>query len=81
VADCAVFGLADERLGQRVAAAVVVADGCAAPSLDALRAHVMRTLDHTAAPREMHIVDALPMRGIGKVDRQELARQAGRRLP
>ena len=63
VADCAVFGLADERLGQRVAAAVVVADGCEAPSLDALRAHVMRTLDHTAAPREMHIVDALPMRG------------------
>jgi O-succinylbenzoic acid--CoA ligase len=74
VADCAVFGLADERLGQRVAAAVVVADGCSAPSLDALRTHVMRTLDQTAAPREMHVVDALPMRGIGKVDRSALVR-------
>jgi O-succinylbenzoic acid--CoA ligase len=80
VADCAVFGLADLRLGQRVVVAVVVADGCAAPSLDTLREHVMRTLDRTAAPRELHIVDALPMRGIGKVDRQALARFAGNRL-
>ena len=37
----------------------------------------MHTLDRTAAPRELHIVDALPMRGIGKVDRQALARHAG----
>jgi O-succinylbenzoic acid--CoA ligase len=75
VADCAVFGLDDERLGQRVVAAVVVADSAAPPSLDWLRAHVMQTLDRTAAPRELHIVDALPMRGIGKVDRQALARR------
>ena len=80
VADCAVFGLADRRLGQRVVVAVVVADGCASPSLDTLREHVMRTLDRTAAPRELHIVDALPMRGIGKVDRQALASFAGNRL-
>jgi O-succinylbenzoic acid--CoA ligase len=32
-------------------------------------------LDATAAPRELHIVDALPMRGIGKMDRRELARR------
>jgi o-succinylbenzoate---CoA ligase len=76
VADCAVFGLPDERLGQRVVAAVVLADGSAAPTLDTLRTHVARTLDHTAAPRELHIVDALPMRGIGKVDRSALIRLA-----
>lgn len=70
---CAVFGVPDERLGQRVVAAVVVGDGCAAPSLEELRAHVADSLDITAAPREVHIVDALPMRGIGKVDRQALA--------
>lgn len=80
VADCAVFGVADERLGQRVAAAVVPADGAAAPTLEQLRAHVMRTLDHTAAPRELLIVDALPLRGIGKVDRSALARLAGNGL-
>ncbi|WP_428343284.1 o-succinylbenzoate--CoA ligase [Mycobacterium sp.] len=76
VADCAVFGLTDERLGQRVVAAVVLTSGSAAPTLDTLRAHVSRTLDQTAAPRELHIVKALPMRGIGKVDRSALIRLA-----
>jgi len=75
VSDTAVFGLPDDRLGQRVVAAVVVSDGCAPPTLDALRAHVARTLDATAAPRELHILDALPRRGIGKVDRTELVRR------
>lgn len=75
VSQCAVFGVADARLGQRVVAAVVLADGCAAPPLAALRAYVARTLDAKAAPRELHIIDALPLRGIGKVDRRELARR------
>ncbi|MGD1255083.1 o-succinylbenzoate--CoA ligase [Mycobacterium seoulense] len=75
VGDCAVFGLADDRLGQRVVAAIVVSEGCTAPTLDALRAHVARTLDATAAPRELHVVDALPRRGIGKVDRTALVRR------
>jgi o-succinylbenzoate---CoA ligase len=73
VADCAVFGVADERLGQRVVAAVVVAPGHAAPTLAELRTHVTSTLSPTAAPREIHLVDELPRRGIGKVDRRELA--------
>jgi o-succinylbenzoate---CoA ligase len=75
VSECAVFGLADERLGQRVVAAVVVSDGCEPPTLDALRAHVSRTLEATAAPRELHIVEALPRHGIGKVDRMALVRR------
>ena len=75
VRDCAVFGVADARLGQRVVAAVVLRDGWPAPTLEALRTHVGDTLDATAAPRELHIVDALPRRGIGKVDRAALARR------
>jgi len=75
VGDCAVFGVADDRLGQRVVAAIVVRDGSEAPTLEALRAHVTRTLDATAAPRELHVVDALPRRGIGKVDRMALVRR------
>lgn len=75
VGDCAVFALPDDRLGQRVVAAIVVADGHPAPGLDALRAHVARALDATAAPRELHVVDALPRRGIGKVDRAALVRR------
>jgi O-succinylbenzoic acid--CoA ligase len=73
VAESAVFGVADERLGQRVVAAVVVADGCAAPTLTELRAHVASTLPSSAAPREVHVVDELPRRGIGKIDRRQLA--------
>lgn len=76
VADCAVFPVADDRLGQRVAAAVVVA-GAKPPTLEALRAHVAESLDATAAPRELHIVDALPRLGIGKLDRKALARRFG----
>jgi O-succinylbenzoic acid--CoA ligase len=75
VGDCAVFGIADDRLGQRVVAAIVVRDGSQAPTLEALRAHVTRTLDATAAPRELHVVDALPRRGIGKIDRMALVRR------
>jgi len=77
VADCAVFGVADERLGQRVVAAIVVATACTAPTLAELRAHVASTFPSTAAPREVHIVDELPRRGIGKVDRRELAARFG----
>lgn len=73
VAECAVFGVTDERLGQRVAVAVVLAPGCDAPTPAELRGHVAATLDVTAAPREVHIVDELPRRGIGKVDRRALA--------
>ncbi len=71
VAECAVFGVPDSRLGQRVAVAVVP-KAEAAPTLDSLREHVIRTLDGTAAPRELHLVEALPVRGPGKVDRRSL---------
>ena len=67
------LGVPDDRLGQRVAAAVVVAPGAAAPTVAALREHVAQTLDVTAAPREVHVVENLPRRGIGKVDRRALA--------
>ncbi len=78
IAECAVFGVPDERLGQRVAVAVVLAAGSAAPTLKDLRAHVAQTLDATAAPREMHVLDALPRLGIGKLDRRRLAARYGR---
>ena len=77
VAECVVFGVADARLGQRVVAVIVVAPGNAAPTLADMRAHVAATLDATAAPREIHVVDEIPRRGIGKVDRRALAARFG----
>jgi O-succinylbenzoic acid--CoA ligase len=78
VADCAVFGVADDRLGQRVAAAVVVAAAASPPTLAALAERVAASLDATAAPRELHVVHTLPRHGIGKVDRKALAHRFGR---
>lgn len=69
VRECAVVGLADDRLGQRVVVAVVAS---AAVTLAELREHVTHTLDATAAPRELYLVDTLPVRGPGKVDRATL---------
>lgn len=72
VAEVAVFALPDVRLGQRVVAAVVPRLDTT-PELESLREHVIRTLDRTAAPREAYLVDTLPLRGPGKVDRRALA--------
>ncbi|MBJ7384460.1 MAG: AMP-binding protein, partial [Mycolicibacterium sp.] len=77
IADCAVFGVTDPRLGQRVAVAVVLTAGSAPPTPAELGEHVGQTLDLTAAPREVHVVDELPRRGIGKVDRRELTARYG----
>jgi O-succinylbenzoic acid--CoA ligase len=77
IADCAIFGLPDDRLGQRVVAAIAVAPGAVAPTLAELRDHVAQSLDSTAAPRELHIVDELPRRGIGKLDRAALVELFG----
>lgn len=77
IAECAVFGVPDPRLGQRVVTAIVLAAGQPAPTVDELRAHVGRTLDATAAPRDVHIVAELPRRGIGKLDRRALIDRFG----
>ncbi|MUL44644.1 o-succinylbenzoate--CoA ligase [Mycobacterium sp. CBMA293] len=73
IAECAVFGVPDERLGQRVAVAVVLNPGAGTPTVAELREHVSGALAATAAPREVHVVDELPRRGIGKLDRRALA--------
>ena len=77
IAECAVFGVPDDRLGQRVAAAVVLAERAPLPSIFELREYISATLDATAAPREVHAVDVLPTHGIGKVDRRALTGRFG----
>ncbi|AOW93189.1 O-succinylbenzoic acid--CoA ligase [Rhodococcus sp. WMMA185] len=76
VRECTVIGLPDERLGRRIAA-IVIAEPGIAPTLDDLRSFVERTLDPTAAPRELHLVDSFPLRGPGKVNRRALEAKFG----
>ena len=70
VRECVVLGVPDERWGHRVVAVVV--PRTPAPTLDELRDHVGATLHRSAAPRELHLREALPLRGPGKVDRRAL---------
>ncbi|MET9203029.1 o-succinylbenzoate--CoA ligase [Gordonia sp. NPDC003585] len=71
VAECAVVGVPDERLGEKVVAFVVVAAG---ERLDdkRIRTLVAERLEKFAAPREVVEVSELPLRGPGKVDRAAL---------
>ncbi|MFD3743780.1 o-succinylbenzoate--CoA ligase [Nocardia sp. NPDC058633] len=71
IRECIVLGLPDERLGQRVAVAIVPTPG-AEPTLDELRAHVVAELDSIAAPRELAVLTEIPLRGPGKPDRTAL---------
>jgi O-succinylbenzoic acid--CoA ligase len=74
VRECVVLGLPDDRLGQRVVAVVIPEPG-AEPTLDELRAYVTKELDTTAAPRELALVDEIPMRGPGKPNRAALRKR------
>lgn len=69
IRECAVVGLPDERLGQKVVVAVVAS---APVTLADLRTHIAASLDITAAPRELYLLDSLPTRGPGKLNRAEL---------
>ncbi len=75
VAECAVFGVPDETLGERVAAALVVRAGAPEPAPETVRTHVAERLGRHAAPRSIVIVPDLPLRGPGKVDRRALRRR------
>ncbi|HET7326744.1 MAG TPA: AMP-binding protein [Nocardioidaceae bacterium] len=70
VVDTAVLGIEDPEWGCRVVAAVVAP----APGLGELRDFVGMTLPRSWAPRQLLVVDALPMLESGKVDRAALRR-------
>lgn len=74
VRECVVLGRPDATWGQQVTAVVVAADPARPPVLAELRSAVLRTLPPAAAPRALVVVDALPLRGPGKPDREAAAR-------
>jgi o-succinylbenzoate---CoA ligase len=67
VTDAVVLGIPDPEWGARVVAYVVGPVG-----LDGLRDFVAAELPRTWAPRDVVVLDALPMLASGKVDRQAL---------
>jgi len=71
VRECAVVGLPDERLGEKVVAFVVPSDTTRFDA-ERIRGAVVERLDRYAAPRDVIEIDELPLRGPGKVDRRAL---------
>ena len=71
VTACAVLGVADERLGERVVALVEVSpDG--AYDEAAVREHCLANLARYKVPERFVVVDAFPRNAMGKIVRKEL---------
>jgi o-succinylbenzoate---CoA ligase len=76
VAEAVVVGAPDHVWGQRMVAALVLRPGHPAPSLGQVRAHVAERVSAEAAPRQLLVLDHLPVRGPGKPDRQAVVKLA-----
>lgn len=73
VRDVVVVGRPDPEWGERVTAVVVPAPGGpGVPGLPELRALVRETMPAYAAPRELELVEAIPLLASGKPDRARL---------
>ncbi|MEO1062372.1 MAG: AMP-binding protein [Actinomycetota bacterium] len=73
----AVIGRPDPEWGHRVVALVIPTDPGAPPTLDELRDWVRDELPVWSAPKELELVESLPMTALGKVRRAAL-RDGGR---
>jgi acyl-CoA synthetase (AMP-forming)/AMP-acid ligase II len=71
VASCAVVGVADERLGERVMAAVQLARGVDA-SEDELKQHCRSNLARYKIPDRILLVDAFPLTPMGKIRKKDI---------
>jgi fatty-acyl-CoA synthase len=71
VAEVAVFGVDDEKFGQRLKAVVVTRNGAKLTEAD-VKKHVKSNLAGYKVPREVDFVDELPRTSTGKVLKREL---------
>ncbi|MGQ0432016.1 MAG: class I adenylate-forming enzyme family protein [Microthrixaceae bacterium] len=72
VAACAVLGVPDERLGERVVAVVELPPGVATLDEDAVRTHCLANLAKYKVPERFVVVGAFPRNAMGKIVRKEL---------
>jgi fatty-acyl-CoA synthase len=68
VFDAIVVGLPDQRFGERVAAVVRTRDGAPAPTLESLQDHCRSQIAGYKVPRQILLVDQIPLAAAGKPD-------------
>ncbi|MDA8209349.1 MAG: AMP-binding protein [Actinomycetota bacterium] len=78
VAEVAVVGVDDERLGQAAWAVIVPAQAGEAPTLEAVKEAVRAVLPHYCAPRALKVVGALPKTPLGKIQKRLLREELSR---
>jgi acyl-CoA synthetase (AMP-forming)/AMP-acid ligase II len=71
IVEVAVFGVDDEKFGQRLKAVVVLRDGAALTD-DEIKKHVKANLAGYKVPRDVEFMDELPRTSTGKVLKREL---------
>ncbi|KGM13312.1 AMP-binding protein [Cellulomonas bogoriensis] len=81
IADVAVVGIPGGDLGEKVVAAVVLAEGATRVELSAVRAWSEKRLARYAHPRELIVLPDLPRSQIGKVLRRVVREQVMDRIP
>jgi acyl-CoA synthetase (AMP-forming)/AMP-acid ligase II len=76
VAQAVTFALPHDKLGEEVAAAIVLKEGAAADAKE-LRAFAGKTLAAFKVPREIVFLDEIPKGATGKLQRIGLAEKLG----
>lgn len=79
VSAACVVGLPDPTWGQRVVAAVVPSEPSRPPEPDVVLAAARRRLPGSHAPKQVVLLDALPLGGVGKPDRRAVIELLSRR--
>jgi acyl-CoA synthetase (AMP-forming)/AMP-acid ligase II len=68
IAEAACVGYPDERLGERMAAFVVLAPGATAPTLEEVEAFLLADgLARIKIPERLEVIDAMPLNPTGKI--------------